>query len=69
MLYLVSNNARQYYSLLCIVYRYVGIWGTFYAPKREFDRWCGLHKLPSLKRVFYLCNFYYVKCTGFLGMF
>ena len=30
---------------------------------------CGLHKLPSLKRVFHLCNFNYVKCTCFLGMF
>ena len=69
MLYLVSNNARQYYSLLCIVYRYVGIWGTFYAPKREFDRWCGLHKLPSLKRVFYLCNFITLNVLVFLVCF
>ena len=25
----MSNNARQYYSLLCIVYRYVGILDLF----------------------------------------
>ena len=28
----MSNNVRQYYSLLCIVYRYVGILGVFFSP-------------------------------------
>ena len=35
--------------------------GYFYVPTREFYRWCGLHKLPSLKRGFHLCSI----CSSF----
>ena len=32
----MSNNARQYYSLLCIVYRDVGILGIFKSQRGNF---------------------------------
>ena len=32
----MSNNARQYYSLLCIVYRYVGISGILKSKRGNF---------------------------------
>ena len=32
----MSNNARQYYSLLCIVYRYVDISGIFKSQRGNF---------------------------------
>ena len=32
----MSNNACQYYSLLCIVYRYVGISGIFKSQRGNF---------------------------------
>ena len=69
MLYLVSDNACQYYTVLCIVYRYVGISGIFKSQSGNFIAGAGYTNLPSWKRVVRLCNFNYVKYTSYLRMF
>ena len=42
----MSNNARQYYSLLCIVYRYVGISGIFKSQRGNYIAGAGYTNYP-----------------------
>ena len=48
----MSNNARQYYSLLCIVYRYVGISGIFKSHCGNFIAGAGYTNYPVGKGFF-----------------
>ena len=48
----MSNNARQYYSLLCIVYRYVGISGIFKSQGGNFIAGAGYTNYPVGKGFF-----------------
>ena len=48
----MSNNARQYYSLLCIVYRYVGISGIFKFQCGNFIAGAGYTNYPVGKGFF-----------------
>ena len=48
----MSNNARQYYSLLCIVYRYVGISGIFKSQRGNFIAGAGYTNYPVGKGFF-----------------
>ena len=48
----MSNNAGQYYSLLCIVYRYVGILGIFKSQRGHFIAGAGYTNYPVGKGFF-----------------
>ena len=48
----MSNNARQYYSLLCIVYRYVGISGIIKSQRGNFIAGAGYTNYPVGKGFF-----------------
>ena len=48
----MSNNARQYYSLLCIVYRYVDISGIFKSQRGNFIAGAGYTNYPVGKGFF-----------------
>ena len=62
----MSSNARQYYSLLYIVYRYGGFWVIFNSERGNFVTGAGPVRVSYTN---YIINFNYVKCTCFLGMF
>ena len=48
----MSNNVRQSYSLLCIVYRYVGILGIFKSQRGNFIACAGYTNYPAGKGFF-----------------
>ena len=48
----MSDNAHQYYSLLCIVYRYVGISGIFKFQRGNFIAGAGYTNYPVGKGFF-----------------
>ena len=48
----MSNNARQYYSLSCIVYRYVGISGIFISQRGNLIAGAGYTNYPVGKGFF-----------------
>ena len=48
----MSNNVRQYYSLLCIIYRYVGILGIFKSQRGNFIAGAGYTNYPVGKGFF-----------------
>ena len=48
----MSNNDHQYYSLLCIVYRYVGILGIFKAQRGNSIAGVGYTNYPVGKGFF-----------------
>ena len=48
----MSDNARQYYSLLCIVYRYVGISGISKSQRGNFIAGAGYTNYPVGKGFF-----------------
>ena len=48
----MSKHARQYYSLFCIVYRYVGISGIFKSQRGNFIAGAGYTNYPVGKEFF-----------------
>ena len=48
----MSDNAHQYYTLLCIVYRYVDISGIFKSQRRNFIAGVGYTNYPFGKGFF-----------------
>ena len=48
----MSNNARQYYSLICIVYRYVGMSCIFKSQSGNFIAGAGYTNYPVGKGFF-----------------
>ena len=52
----MSEKNRQYYSLLCIVYRYVGISGIFKSQRGNFIAGAGYTNYPVGKGFFVIVN-------------
>ena len=66
---LVSNNARQYYSPLCIVYRYVDISGIFKSQRGNLIAGAGYTNYPVWKGIFVFINLITLNVRVFLVCF
>ena len=62
----MSNNARQYYSLLYIVYRYVGISGIFKSQRGNFIAGAGYTNYPVGKGFFVFVILITINVLAFL---